>query len=76
MDAAGAVVAAAGARCRTPTGTMGAVVRDTPPPKREPVYESEFAKRHEERFKGVEFDWMDFSATPRRFRSRIAPTRR
>ncbi len=41
-------------------GTMVAVVRDTPPPKREPVYESDFAKRHEERFKGVEFDWMDF----------------
>jgi dipeptidyl aminopeptidase/acylaminoacyl peptidase len=41
-------------------GKWTAVVRDTPPPKRERVYESEFAKRHEERFKGVEFDWMEF----------------
>jgi dipeptidyl aminopeptidase/acylaminoacyl peptidase len=44
----------------SPDGKWTAVVQDTPPPKREKVYESEFAKRHEERFKGVEFDWMDF----------------
>jgi dipeptidyl aminopeptidase/acylaminoacyl peptidase len=44
----------------SPDGKWTAVVRDTPPPKREKVYESEFAKRHEERFKGVEFDWMEF----------------
>ena len=50
-----------GARDAEPRREDGrAIVRDTPPPKREPVYESEFAKRHEERFKGVEFDWMDF----------------
>jgi dipeptidyl aminopeptidase/acylaminoacyl peptidase len=41
-------------------GKWTAFVRDTPPPKREKVYESEFAKRHEERFKGATFDWMDF----------------
>lgn len=44
----------------SPDGKWTAVVRDTPPPKREKVYESDFAKRHEERFKGVEFDWMEF----------------
>ena len=44
----------------SPDGKWTAVVRDTPPPKREKVYESEFAKRHEERFKGVEFDWVEF----------------
>ena len=55
-----AAVAAAARDARTAAGTMVAIVRDTPPPKREPVYESDFAKRHEERFKGVEFDWMDF----------------
>ena len=53
--------AAAGARGMTsPDGKWTAFVRDTPPPKREKVYESEFAKRHEERFKGATFDWMDF----------------
>jgi len=51
---------AAGRSMPNAAGTMSAIVRDTPPPKREAVYESEFAKRHEERFKGVEFDWMDF----------------
>ena len=42
-----------GAPMASPDGKWTAVVRDTPPPKREKVYESEFAKRHEERFKGV-----------------------
>jgi dipeptidyl aminopeptidase/acylaminoacyl peptidase len=44
----------------SPDGKWMAFVRDTPPPKREKIYESEFAKRHEERFKGVTFDYMDF----------------
>jgi dipeptidyl aminopeptidase/acylaminoacyl peptidase len=44
----------------SPDGKFVAVVRDVPPPPREKVYESEFVKRHEERFKGVEFDWMEF----------------
>ena len=44
----------------SPDGKWMAMVRDTPPPKRQRVYESEFAKRHEERFKGVAFDWMNF----------------
>ncbi|MGE5101592.1 MAG: prolyl oligopeptidase family serine peptidase [Deltaproteobacteria bacterium] len=37
-----------------------ATVRDFPPPARVVTYASDFEKRHEERFKGVEFDWMDF----------------
>ncbi|HEX3867129.1 MAG TPA: hypothetical protein VHV78_10260, partial [Gemmatimonadaceae bacterium] len=49
-----------GAVMTSPDGKWVAVVRDTPPPKQEKVYESDFAKRHEERFKGVEFDWIDF----------------
>jgi dipeptidyl aminopeptidase/acylaminoacyl peptidase len=35
-------------------------VRDTPPAKREVTFASEFEKRHEERFRGVQFDWLDF----------------
>jgi dipeptidyl aminopeptidase/acylaminoacyl peptidase len=37
-----------------------AFARDKPQPKTERVYASEFEKRHEERFKGVTFDWKDF----------------
>ena len=53
-DASGRVTLA------SPDGKWTASVRDTPPPKREIAYASEFEKRHEERFKGVEFDWLDF----------------
>ena len=35
-------------------------MRDTPPAKREVTFASEFEKRHEERFRGVQFDWLDF----------------
>ena len=45
---------------QSPDGKWTAIVRDIPPAKRDKVYESEFAKRHEDRFKGVIFDWMDF----------------
>ena len=53
----------------------GRRARRTPPPKRERVYESDFAKRHEERFKGVEFDWMDFQrdAAPFPLPNRVDP---
>ena len=44
----------------SPDGKWTAIVRDMPPPKQEQVYESEFAKRHAERFKGLEFDWTEF----------------
>jgi len=60
---------------RSADGRWTAIVRDVPPPKREKVYESEFAKRHEERFKGVEFDWMDFQrdAAPFPLPNRVDP---
>jgi dipeptidyl aminopeptidase/acylaminoacyl peptidase len=44
----------------SPDGKWVASVRDTPPPKRERVFASDFEKRHEERFKGVTFDWLEF----------------
>ena len=44
----------------SPDGKMNAVVRNVPPPKRERVFASDFEKRHEERFKGVQFDWLNF----------------
>ena len=49
----------------SPNGAFVASVQDTPPPTREKIYESDFVKRHEERFKGVEFDWMEFPARRR-----------
>ena len=51
---------ASGMPIRSPTANATAIVRDTPLPPREKVYESDFARRHEERFKGIEFDWMEF----------------
>jgi dipeptidyl aminopeptidase/acylaminoacyl peptidase len=44
----------------SPDGKWTASVRGTPPPKRERVFESDFAKRHEERFKGAAIDWLDY----------------
>ena len=37
-----------------------AFAKDKPQPKTERAYASDFEKRHEERFKGVTFDWKDF----------------
>lgn len=51
---------AAGAEVQSPDGAWYFVVRDTPPPKPAPLPETDFEKRHRERFKGVEFDWLDF----------------
>ena len=44
----------------SPDGKWSATVRDTPPPKRETAFASDFERRHDERFKGVRFDWLDF----------------
>jgi dipeptidyl aminopeptidase/acylaminoacyl peptidase len=44
----------------SPDGKWVATVRNTPPPPHERSYASEFEKRHEERFKGVSFDWLEF----------------
>ena len=41
-------------------GKSIAFAKEKPQPKRERVYASEFERRHEERFKGVTFDWKDF----------------
>jgi dipeptidyl aminopeptidase/acylaminoacyl peptidase len=37
-----------------------AIAKDKPQPKKEPSFASDFERRHEERFKGVTFDWKDF----------------
>ena len=50
----------AGTPVPSPDGKWVATVRNTPPPKRERVFESDFAKRHEERFKGSVIDWLDY----------------
>jgi dipeptidyl aminopeptidase/acylaminoacyl peptidase len=47
-------------RLTSPDGRWVAAVRNMPPAAREQVYASDFEKRHEERFKGVQFDWLDF----------------
>jgi dipeptidyl aminopeptidase/acylaminoacyl peptidase len=51
---------ASGVALASPDGKWKATVRDTPPSKREATFASDFEKRHEERFKGVQFDWLDF----------------
>ena len=64
----------------SPRGNMVASVRDVQPPRREAVYASDFEKRHEERFKGVQFDWLDFQRdgqafpVPNRVDPSIRPT--
>jgi dipeptidyl aminopeptidase/acylaminoacyl peptidase len=50
----------AGAPIPSADGKWVAMVRNTPPPKRERAFESDFAKRHEERFKGSVIDWLDY----------------
>ncbi|MEQ1690545.1 MAG: S9 family peptidase [Gemmatimonas sp.] len=61
VSGAAAVSRATGARAwPSPDGRWTATLRDMAPPKRERVFASEFEKRHEERFKGVQFDWLDF----------------
>jgi dipeptidyl aminopeptidase/acylaminoacyl peptidase len=44
----------------SPGGTQMVLLRDMPPAKRERTFASDFEKRHEERFNGVQFDWLDF----------------
>ena len=44
----------------SPDGKWIARTQEKPQPKDEPKYASEFEKRHQERFKGVTFDWKDF----------------
>jgi dipeptidyl aminopeptidase/acylaminoacyl peptidase len=44
----------------SPDGKWIASVRDVRPPPRALTYRSEFERRSLERFKGVQFDWMEF----------------
>ncbi len=44
----------------SPDGKRFAAVVEKPLPRSEPVPMSDFERRHEERFKGVTFDWKDF----------------
>jgi len=44
----------------SPDGKWTASLRNAPPPRRDRVFESDFERRHEARFKGVQFDWLDF----------------
>src|SRR5438093_8746423 len=41
-------------------GNSIAFAKEKPQPKKDRQYASDFEKRHEERFKGVTFDWKDF----------------
>ncbi len=49
-----------GTAVTSPDGTWIAETVDKTQPTSEPVYASDFEKRHQERFKGVIFDWKDF----------------
>ena len=48
------------AAATSPDGAWIAFAREKPAAKKEPRYASEFERKHEERFKGVTFDWKDF----------------
>ncbi|HEX4936372.1 MAG TPA: S9 family peptidase, partial [Gemmatimonadaceae bacterium] len=43
-----------------PNGSLAAYLRNAPPPPRTPVALTDFEQRHETRFKGRQFDWLDF----------------
>ncbi|MCC6930721.1 MAG: S9 family peptidase [Gemmatimonadaceae bacterium] len=43
-----------------PNGSLVAYLRNSAPPPRTPPTRSEFEQRHEARFKGRQFDWLDF----------------
>jgi dipeptidyl aminopeptidase/acylaminoacyl peptidase len=44
----------------SPDGAWIARTQEKLPPKADPQYANDFEKRHQERFKGVQFDWKDF----------------
>ncbi|HXT13986.1 MAG TPA: S9 family peptidase [Gemmatimonadaceae bacterium] len=58
---------AASVALASPDGKWVATVRDFAPAPIAHPYASDFEKRHEERFKGVEFDWMDFHRDGQQF---------
>jgi Tol biopolymer transport system component len=44
----------------SPDGAWIARTQEKPSPKPDPQYASDFEQRHQERFKGAQFDWKDF----------------
>ena len=49
-----------GAPQPSPDGRWTASVRNTPPPRPAPPVMTDFERRHQDRFRGVQFDWLDF----------------
>lgn len=47
-------------RLAAPNGSQVAILRDVAPPAPSPDTGTEFERRHAGRFKGVQFDWLDF----------------
>ena len=47
-------------RLPSPDGKWNASVRSIPVPRHDRVFASDFERRHEERFRGVQFDWLNF----------------
>lgn len=56
----GGRAAGGGSRLMSADGRWVASLRDVPPPPMPDVPRSDFEQRHEARFKGVQFDWLDF----------------
>jgi dipeptidyl aminopeptidase/acylaminoacyl peptidase len=44
----------------SPDGKWMAMLREMPVPKQQRTFASDFERRHDERFRGVQFDWLDF----------------
>ena len=59
--------AGVGVEVESPDGSWSFVVRNTPPPKAPAPEETDFERRHRERFQGVEFDWLDFHRDGQQF---------
>jgi dipeptidyl aminopeptidase/acylaminoacyl peptidase len=51
---------AGGVTVTSPDGKWQVKTQEKPRPKADTTYASDFEKRHQERFKGVTFDWKDF----------------
>ena len=70
---------ASGSRRASPDGKLLAVARNMPVTKHDRAYASDFERRHEERFRGIEFDWLDFQRdgqpfpVPNRVDPEVAP---
>lgn len=47
-------------RLTSPDGRWTAVLRTVTPPALAPAVQTDFERRHEQRFQGVQFDWLNF----------------